>query len=93
MDIVTQTINAVNEKDYAFAIYSQTACNLGALVHGFERVVIKLQAQAHAEGHGTDWINEHPICRLYAEQIAHLTRKTDWNTAYDECVLKGKVEG
>ena len=24
-------------------------------------------------GKGTDWVNNHPICRLYASKIAHLT--------------------
>jgi hypothetical protein len=23
-------------------------------------------------GHGTEWVNKHPICRMYAEQISFL---------------------
>jgi hypothetical protein len=71
--------------DYQFAIYSQTACNLSGVVFGFARVMKRICYQARAEGCGTEWRNTHPICRLYAEQIYHLTRNADWQKAYDEC--------
>ena len=59
-------------KDYQFALYSQSACNLSGIVFEFARVMQKICDQSNEDGHGTDWKNTHPICRLYAEQIMHL---------------------
>lgn len=51
------------------ALHSQGACNLTGLLHGMHKAgcaMIDL-------GMGTDEINRHPIMRLYATQVAHLT--------------------
>lgn len=74
-----------SKEDYAVALDSQTACNLGALVHQFDRVITKLQYEARLLNHGTDWINQHPIVRLYAEQIMFLSSKRDWLMAHEYC--------
>lgn len=58
--------------DYELAVASQTACNLTAIVRSFARVTDELWAEAHRKGMGTDYVNGHPISRLYAEQIMHL---------------------
>jgi len=72
-------------KDYQDAIDVQSACNLGAVVHSFSRVMEKIQATARELNEGTEWINEHPITRLYVEQLKHLSIKTSYNYAYDQC--------
>jgi hypothetical protein len=33
----------------------------------------EIQAQARAGGHGTDWVNAHPVNVMFAEQVYHLT--------------------
>ena len=75
----------LKKSDYEFAIHSQSACNLSGVVFHFADIMHRIVNEANKNGHGTDWRNSHPICRLYAEQISHLTRKTDWQKAYDEC--------
>lgn len=83
-----QGLTAANYKD---AIFVQSTCNLSGVVHGFSKVISRINEEARLHGHGTDWINNHPICRLYAEQIYHLTRNTAYHTAYDECEERGKA--
>lgn len=75
----------LSANDYDNAILSQSACNLSGLVHSFARVMPKICNEAREKGKGTEWINLHPICRLYAEQISHLTYRTDWNDAHNFC--------
>lgn len=53
---------------YKDAMLAQGACNLGGLVRGWARAIEQLQEQARAEGKGTDWINQHPVNVLFAEQ-------------------------
>ena len=59
-----------------------------------KRVVEEVRA---ADG-GTDQINHHPVCRLYAEQIAHLTGAgvcgdfESYHRAYDECETRATGE-
>jgi hypothetical protein len=78
----------IGKDDYADAVDSQTACNLGALAHSFERVITKFQYEARLFGRGTDWINEHPIVRLYAEQFSHLSSRCAWQGAHDYCTRR-----
>lgn len=74
---------------YRDAFMAQGACNLGGLVHGFARAMTVLQAQARKDGHGTDWINSHPVCVLFAEQVYHLTGSSSrYSQAYSECAEK-----
>ena len=67
------------------AIAVQSACNLSGVVHSFHEAMNILNDEAHKTGKGTDWTNNHPICRLFAEQISHLTRNTDYYDASREC--------
>lgn len=75
----------LDSQDYKMAVFSQEACNLSGIVHQFSRVINKIWKEAHEKGKGTDWVNNHEICRLYAEQIAHLTRKRGWDEAIKTC--------
>lgn len=54
------------------AITVQNACNLGGVVHAFDRVVTTLQEASHVLGKGTEWVNRHPVVRLFLEQLVHL---------------------
>ena len=70
------------------ALYTQSACNVSGLVHSLDSAVSRLWKQAHAEGHGTDWVNKHPVVVLYATQIAHLSRAgsmENWESAVRAC--------
>lgn len=71
--------------DYERVLHSQDACNLSGIVFEFSRAMKKICNEANRDGRGTEWKNTHPISRLYAEQIMHLTSAKDWNEAYNEC--------
>lgn len=56
------------------ALDVQDACNLSGVVHSFSRDITRLRALLSAEpDFSTDKLNRHPICKLYADKIAHLT--------------------
>ena len=81
----------LTKKDYQDALNSQSACNLSGIVHTFSKVVSKIWEHAHSDGRGTEWVNKHPICRLYAEQIAHLSGagmgdSDSYHKAYTACM-------
>ena len=78
----------VKKSDYETAIFSQGGCNLSGLVHDLSRTISKIWDEAHEKGHGTDWVNEHPIVKLYVEQMAHLCRKINYLDAYKVCEEK-----
>ena len=53
------------------ALAVQDACNLSGVVHGFSRAITELRVVLRDPG--TDAINAHPVCVLWADKIAHLT--------------------
>jgi hypothetical protein len=60
------------------ALAVQDACNLSGVVHGFSRSISRLRALLEAEGKGgTDAVNGHPICQLWADKIASLAGVQD----------------
>lgn len=69
----TVTQDILTLYDYQMAIHSQDACNLSGLVRSLAQVLDKIHNEARQNGKGSDWINAHPIVRLYVEQLAHLT--------------------
>jgi hypothetical protein len=71
--------------DYYCASMSQDACNLSGIVFEFARIMQKICDEAAMFGHGTEWKNSHPISRMYAEQISHLTRARDYSEASNYC--------
>jgi hypothetical protein len=52
------------------ALDVQSACNLSGVIAAFARIVTDMRGPL---GMDTPTCNTHPICRLFAEQIAHLT--------------------
>ncbi len=79
----------MRKKDYEDALMVQSACNLSGVVHSFSEILSRLVEEAQKEGKGTDWVNTHPICVLFAEQIKHLTG-SEYFEAYKAC--EGWVE-
>lgn len=74
----------MRKRDYEDALMVQSACNLSGVVHSFNEILTRLVKEAQERGKDTDWINTHPICVLFAEQISHLT-KSDYSEAYKTC--------
>lgn len=83
-------MGSITKQDYQDAILSQSACNLSGIVHAMSRVMDRIWEEARENGQGTDWVNSHPICRLYAEQISHLTCTADWFQSHQICKEKAQ---
>ncbi len=64
---------ALTSQDYKNALLVQSACNLAGVVNILAKIMFNICIEAREKGEGTDYINHHPICRLYAEQISHLS--------------------
>lgn len=75
--------------DYQKAIHSQSACNVSGLVKSLAEVLDRIWEEAREQKKGTDFVNQHPITRLYAEQISFLSQSRDWIEAYKICEEKG----
>jgi hypothetical protein len=54
------------------ALQVQDACNLSGVVKSFAKDFDAIWNEAREQNKGTDYVNTHPICRLYLEQIAYL---------------------
>jgi hypothetical protein len=78
----------IEKRDYQDALMVQSACNLSGVTHSFSKILFKLIKEAQEQGKGTDWVNKHPICVLFAEQISHLA-KGDYFDAYKVCEERG----
>ena len=82
------TEERLSPSDYQSAIFAQDACNLSGIVISFAEVTRKVWGEANALGKGTDWVNTHPICVLYANKIGSLARSENidaYSKAYDIC--------
>ncbi len=56
------------------ALAVQDASNLSGVVNSFSSVLRAVRARLESEGKGGSTnIHSHPVCRLYADKIAHLT--------------------
>jgi uncharacterized Zn finger protein (UPF0148 family) len=84
-DVVTETKIFTLKQCAQLAIDAQSACNLSGVVKSFASVTETLWEEARKNNHGTNWVNSHPISKLFAEQITHLTSQTSYMTAHDEC--------
>lgn len=54
------------------ALEVQTAVNLSGVVHSFARATEVLWSEARRLGEGTNWVNEHPISRLFVDKLVSL---------------------
>jgi hypothetical protein len=79
---MTNTSETLTHRDWQLADWSQSACNLSGLAHDLAKVVTKIWAEARQLGEGTDYVNTHPIVRLYVEQMVFLASGRDyWEAA------------
>lgn len=82
---------------YEMALFSQSACNLSGIAHSLADFTEAIWNEARANGRGTDYVNTHPICRLFAEQIIFLSggvaaHNTDtWQDAHALCKYRVMV--
>lgn len=65
---------------YQNALDAQSACNLSGIVKQLARDMDQIWEEARAKGEGTDYVNQHPVVRLYIEQMVHLN-KSGWFNA------------
>ena len=83
---------------YLNALDVQSASNLSGVVLQFARDMEQVNEEVRASGGGTEQVNRHPVCRLYAEQIAWLTggggcgNPDTYTQAYDACQRKVEEE-
>ena len=76
---------------YKNALGVQDASNLSGVVHQFSRDMVVICDEIRSKGGGTNAINHHPACRLFAEQIAWLAgagscaNHGSYLRAYDAC--------
>ncbi len=84
-------------------IQVQDACNLSGVASLLGRATEALWEQARAEGHGTKWVNQHPVCVMLTNKLASLTcqywpwsavRSCDeaarFSSAYQWCVSRSE---
>jgi len=50
----------------------QDACNLSGVVYSFSGCISDLWVIANREEKGTDWVNTHKMCKLFANKIQSL---------------------
>jgi len=83
------------KRDYEDAIAVQNACNLSGVLHSFDKVIDRVWEDARANGQGTDWVNTHPLVRLFCDKLYDLSR-TQGNVfeAYDIAngVIAGRID-
>ena len=82
---------------YQNALDSQNAPNLGALVKTLATDIDEIWKEAREQGLGTDYVNEHPVIRLYLEQMVFLNKSgsiTDGQNTYSKAYMSctAKVE-
>jgi len=76
-------------KEYEMALLSQDACNLSGLVHSLSKAMELIWEEATEQGQGTNYVNNHPIVRLYLEQMSYLCQ-ADYSASYKTCQEKSR---
>jgi hypothetical protein len=77
------------KQHYEMALFSQGACNLSGLAYSLAEAMELIWQEAREQGQGTDYVNSHPIVRLYMEQMSFLCR-ADYFASYKACEEKSK---
>jgi hypothetical protein len=77
------------KREYETALLSQSACNLSGLVHHLSKAMELIWEEAGEQAQGTDYVNSHPIVRLYVEQMSFLCR-ADYYARYKVCEERSK---
>lgn len=77
------------KRPYQNALMAQGACNLGALVLTLVDDLGTIRTEPAFNG--SDYLAQHPVVRLYLEQLAHLSgitiddERNPYSKAYDIC--------
>jgi len=69
------------------ALEVQDACNLSGVVRIFDQVLqTHLWPASNSQGKGTQWVNEHPVSKLFADKISSLARfvEADYQSLFKE---------
>jgi hypothetical protein len=74
---------------YEMALLSQGGCNLSGLAYSLAEAMELVWTEAREQEQGTDYVNNHPIVRLYMEQMSFLCR-ADYSESYKTCLEKSK---
>ncbi len=56
------------------AIQVQNSCDLSGVIRQWNEIVIDLWEEANRQGRGTEWVNRHPINKLFANKVVQLTQ-------------------
>lgn len=73
---------------YTFTGEKPETYNITGLVRSLAEILSKIWEEAKAQGRGTDYVNQHPITRLFAEQIYYLAEPRDYYEAIEYCKRK-----
>src|SRR5258708_9353028 len=72
------------------------ACNLSGVLASFKEIVHEvLWPEARRLGHGTEWVNQHPIVTLFLSKLGSLNRgyyECDYLHASDACEALARNE-
>jgi hypothetical protein len=83
------------ERAAQIALQCQNACNLSGVVRSFALITKTLWVEARAFGHGTQWVNSHPISVMFSSKIASLcgSENSDiLSAAIDSCMEYGNCD-
>lgn len=78
----------MEKRYYQEAVIVQDACNLCGVVQSFAKILPVIMDESRAKGLGTDWVNQHPISKLFASKITSLSNAYNANelmVAFDIC--------
>ena len=67
------------------AMAVQSACNLSGVVLSFAQAMRVLNDEMRKANQGMDFVRNHPVTRLFVEQISFLGGGADYSEAYSEC--------
>ena len=69
---VARLMNAEEKQLMIEAWRAQDACNASGVARSMVRATETLWHLARAGGHGTEWVNRHPVMTLYLSKLASL---------------------
>lgn len=82
----------IDKKHWQAALDAQSAVNLSGVVHGMSLAMTAVWDETRELGHGTHWVNQHPITFLFAVAVGSLSRASlfcedtqRYSKAYELC--------
>jgi hypothetical protein len=71
-------------KEYETALLVKGVSNLSGIVHGLSQAMKLISLEAKEQGRGTEYVNNHPIVRVYLEQMKSLCT-ADYAASHRSC--------